>query len=87
MLDSVSIKQVKIKIGELCKLNRQSRNLSQEALAEKLGMSRLTIQKLESGKNVTLDTLLKVANHFELLDKIYQQLEKNSGDNEIKSLY
>lgn len=87
MLDIITIKEVKIKIGEWCKQKRQSYELSQEGLAAALDMSRITIVKVESGKNVTIDTLLKIANHFDGLQTIYDLLKQNSDDSNIKSLY
>ena len=87
MLDIITIKEVKIKIGEWCKQKRQSYELSQEELAAALDMSRITIVKVESGKNVTIDTLLKIANHFDGLQTIYDLLKQNSDDSNIKSLY
>lgn len=87
MLDIITIKEVKIKIGEWCKQKRQSYELSQEELAAALDMSRITIVKVESGKNVTIDTLLKIANHFDGLQTIYDLLKQNNDDSNIKSLY
>lgn len=87
MLDSVTIKEVKLKIGEWCKQKRQSYELSQEDLAEALSMSRITIVKVESGKNVNIDTLLKVANHFDGLQTIYQYLKQDIDKNNRQSLY
>lgn len=87
MLNSITIKDVKLKIGEWCKQKRQSQELSQEDLAQALAMSRITIQQLEGGKNVTLDTLFKVANHFDSLDTIYDLINQNIEDNNRNSLY
>lgn len=87
MIDLVTIKDVRLKVGKLCKINRQTHNLSQEELAEALGLSRYTIQKLESGKNATLDTVLKIASHFNLLDTFYQSLKTIEATSEVKSLY
>ncbi|MES2544287.1 MAG: helix-turn-helix transcriptional regulator [Bacteroidota bacterium] len=87
MLHSFTIKDTKLKIGEWCKLKRQGYELSQEELATTLDMSRVTIQKLEGGKNVTLDTLLKVANHFGGLETIYELIKQNIEDNNHNSLY
>ena len=81
MFDEITIKDVKVKIGLLCKAKRKELQLTREQLAEELSISRATIQNIESGKNATLDNLLKIAVHFNLLDKIYQGLEKlESGD-------
>ncbi len=87
MLDAVTIKDVKNKIGEWCRQKRQSYELSQEDLAKALDMSRVTIQQLEGGKNVTLDTLLKVVNHFDGLDTLFQLIKQNIEDNNLDSLY
>lgn len=87
MINAITIKDVKIKLGEWCKHNRQKQELSQEDLAQLLEMSRLTIRKLEEGKNVTMDTVLKVVNHFDTLETVYTAIETNIADNTIKSLY
>ncbi len=87
MLGSTNIKDVKLKIGEWCKQKRQLYGLSQDELAEVLGMSRLTVRKLEEGKNVTLDTLLKVVNHFDMLESIYNVIDTDISNNKINSLY
>lgn len=87
MLDGVNIKQMKLKIGAWCKQKRRIYELSQDDLAQSLEMSRLTIRKLEDGKNVTLDTLLKVVNHFDMLEVVYNAIDSNISDNNINSLY
>ena len=87
MIDFVTIKEVKLKLGELCKSKRQSYDMSQEDLAEAIGLSRYTIQKFENGKNATLDTVLKIANHFDLLRRLKDGIDKTiEGENNI-SLY
>lgn len=87
MIDAVTIKDVKMQLGELCKKKRQSYQMSQENLAEALNISRYTIQKFENGKNATLDTVLKIANHFDLLNNFYQALKDIEKSNDINSLY
>ncbi|AJR03720.1 helix-turn-helix domain-containing protein [Siansivirga zeaxanthinifaciens] len=87
MIDAVTIKDVKLQLGELCKKKRQSYEMSQEDLAEALDISRYTIQKFENGKNATLDTVLKIANHFDLLNNLYQALKDIEKSNDINSLY
>ena len=87
MIDAVTISQVKSQLGELCKQQRQNYKMSQEDLAEELSLSRYTIQKFENGKNATLDTVLKIANHFDLLDKLFQALKELENTNDINSLY
>jgi transcriptional regulator with XRE-family HTH domain len=87
MIDAVTILEVKVQLGELCKQQRQRYKISQEDLAQELGLSRYTIQKFENGKNATLDTVLKIANHFNLLEKLYQALKDMENTNDINSLY
>jgi transcriptional regulator with XRE-family HTH domain len=87
MIDAVTIKEVKLQLGELCKQKRQSYDMSQQDLAEALELSRYTIQKFENGKNATLDTVLKIVNHFDLLGNLYQALKDLKKSNDINSLY
>lgn len=87
MLESLTIKDVKEHIGKLVRIMRNRESLSQEELADKLGMSRLTIQNLESGKNPTVDTVLKVLQHFDLLDSLDKHFETEINNNSQSSLY
>ncbi|MCB9426000.1 MAG: helix-turn-helix transcriptional regulator [Flavobacteriales bacterium] len=87
MINAVTIKEVKVQLGQLCKHKRQIYEMSQEDLAEALDLSRYTIQKFENGKNATLDTVLKIANHFDLLDNLYQALKELETNNDINSMY
>lgn len=87
MIDSITIKDVKSKLGELCKTKRQSYDMSQQDLGDALGLSRYTIQKFESGKNATLDTVLKIANHFGLLKSIFTGINQVVEEQNDISLY
>ena len=88
IFDEVSIKDVKQEIGELIKATRKKNRLSQAKLAKLLGISRITIQNLESGKNFTIDTLLKVLRHFELLNDLHENITNTTRYlREAKSLY
>ena len=82
LFNEIKIKDVKIKSGQLVKTLRKNAKLSQEELAELLNLSRLTIQNLESGKNFTIDSFLKVMRHFELLDLVYKLLEDKIDEQE-----
>lgn len=86
MINIVTIKDAKLRVGDWCKQKRQEYEISQEELARELDMSRVTIQQLESGNNVTLDTLLKVINHFNSLPALYQFFDTDSND-DPDSLY
>ena len=87
MLDPITIKSVKLKIGAFCKNKRKEYGLSRDELAKELDISRTTIQNIENGKNATLDNLLKVANHFNVLETIFRAIDTlDQTDNNI-SLY
>lgn len=87
MLEIITIKDVKLKIGEVCKRQRKAQDLSQEDLAIALDISRTTIQNIENGKNYTLDNVLKVANHFGLLASISKDIDKVIDNQNDISLY
>lgn len=87
MLDNLTIYDVKIHIAELSKASRKYEGISQEELAERVDMSRITIQNLEHPKNATLDTFLKVMQHFELLEKFDRFITDSIEDKSIDSLY
>ncbi|MBT8245381.1 MAG: helix-turn-helix transcriptional regulator [Winogradskyella sp.] len=87
MLEVITIKDVKVKIGEACKALRKSNDLSREDLAEVLDVSSTTIQNIEKGKNATLDNVLKVANHFGLLPSITKEIDKTITNQNDISLY
>jgi transcriptional regulator with XRE-family HTH domain len=87
MLETISIKDTKTNIGLWVKTQRKSRNLSQDQLAEALDLSRLTIQNLEAGKNTTLNTLLKVLQYLDELEKLHAFIEQEIQNNSYPSLY
>lgn len=79
---------VRRKIGELVKVMRNSKKMSQQDLADRLNLSRQTIQKLENGKNFNIDTLLLIFQHFEVLKSFADFIKNQSADfTEIDSLY
>ena len=85
---NLKIKDVKLEIGQLVKSYRKQQKLSQQELADQLELSRITIQNLESGKNFTIDTLLKVFNHFDVLVGFNQFLmDKRNENDQMTSLY
>jgi transcriptional regulator with XRE-family HTH domain len=86
--NTATIKETKLQFGKLVKVLRKRESISQIELAELLDLSRITIQNLESGKNFTIDTLLKVAQHLNLLDKLNELLTQQISDSKkIDSLY
>lgn len=87
MFGNITVRDIKIRLGSLVKTLRDREGLTQEQLAEKLGLSRLTIQNLEAGKNPTMDTLLKAMQYFDLLPGFDRYIESESDRNNGQSLY
>ncbi len=87
LFETLKIKDVKTDLGKWVKMMRKKQNLSQDQLAELLNMSRITIQNLEAGKNITIDTLLKVFQHFDALEKFNDFVQEEIKNNSYKSLY
>lgn len=75
-------------IGERIKELRLKNSMSQEAFAEKIGLDRSYICKIESGqKNLTLETLIKICEGLnvslkELFD--FESVDKVLADNDIR---
>jgi len=87
MIEFVSIKDVKLRIGALVKLLRKQEKLTQEELAVKLSLSRITVKNLELGGNATLDTLFKVLQYFDMLEQLDQYFKGETEKRSYKSLY
>jgi transcriptional regulator with XRE-family HTH domain len=90
IFEVVTINDIKLSIGKICREKRQAQKLSREELAALLNVSRNTIQNIEMGKNVTLDSLLRVAYHFNLLLDIHRGLQKIQGgtqQNDVPNFY
>ena len=86
-LGAITIKDLKIQIGQWAKQLRKREKLSQDELAKTLKLSRITVQNLESGKNITLDTLLKVLQHFDTLANFQAFVKEETDHHKYKSLY
>lgn len=88
MLEFITIKNVQQSIGEWCKLLRKREQLTQQQLAVELGLSPITISKLENGENATLETILKVLQYFDAMNGLNQFVQtKITNLNDTKSLY
>ncbi|KFF20471.1 helix-turn-helix transcriptional regulator [Chryseobacterium sp. JM1] len=88
MLDFVTIKDVKNSIGTWCREMRKAESLTKQELAEELGLSRFTIAKLENGENPTLETVLKVLQHFDEIKSVNQFVtEKIENIKDHPSMY
>ena len=88
LFGNIKIKDVKIELGALVKTLRKRDKLSQQELGDLLDLSRITIQNLEGGKNFTIDTLLKVVQHFDLLTNVHQEISNyRTTQEDIEPLY
>jgi transcriptional regulator with XRE-family HTH domain len=87
VLENITIKDVKNSLGKLVKIFRERESITQEQLGDKLGLSRLTIQNLEAGRNPTIDTLLKVLQYFDLLTGFEAYIVSEMNNNSQQSLY
>lgn len=85
--EAIKIKDVKVNMGNWVKTMRKSKGQSQDELAEALNLSRLTIQNLESGKNITIDTLLKVLQYFDTMESFNQFIKEETQNNNYDSMY
>ncbi len=84
----IKIDDVKKEMGIFAKTLRKREKLSQKALAERLNISRLTIQNMESGRNFTIDTFLLVMEHFQKLNELNSWFKARRLEQEdIRSLY
>ena len=81
-----SDKDIFIKLGASFKAMRLNKGITQEDLATGVGVSRITITKVESGNNYRMDVFLKLLRFYNKLDvlnplqtsrelSIYDQLE------------
>ena len=85
---SIRVSDVKIDLGRLIKKMRTDRKLSQEELAKRLNLSRITIQNIERGNNFTIETYLLVLQFFNEIGSFSDYIKSKLEDyNEIKSIY
>ena len=88
LFNTLNIQDIKLQLGKFVKTMRKQEGLSQAELADLLSLSRITVQNLESGKNFTIDTLLKALQHFDQLSELNNLLSKQIvHSKKIDSLY
>lgn len=86
--DNVRVSDVKIEMGKLVKRMRARHDLTQDELAKRLSLSRITIQHVERGSNVTMDTLLLILQHFDEIHSFRDFIRTKMDEyEEVKSLY
>lgn len=67
---SLSDPQIQSVLGERLRSYRKAAGLSLEALAERTGLSPLTIHKAEHGGNFTIRTLLRILRALDRLEQL-----------------
>lgn len=78
---------IPINLGLLKKLfNSVNKNYC-SSLHALVGLSRYAIQKYGSGKNANLDTVLKIANYFGLLQSIFKSVHQLINEQNDISMY
>jgi transcriptional regulator with XRE-family HTH domain len=83
-----NIDDIKNEMGAMVRKMRKSVGLSQEELAEKLKLSRITIQNVEAGRNFNIDTLLLILQHFNQLESFNEYIKEKSEEyDNLDSLY
>jgi transcriptional regulator with XRE-family HTH domain len=82
-----NIKQLEEMIGPSIKRIRQSRNITQQDLAEWLGVSRQAISMWEAGRReIKVTTLHKIANVLGVtMDEVIQMPNRKGGENFMKN--
>ncbi len=68
--DAMSDSAVLVEIGRRLQVNRLNANLAQADVAQKAGVSRRTLQKMESGRVCTLLALVRVLRALGVLDAL-----------------
>lgn len=85
---NIRVSDVKTEIGSLIKKMRANKKLTQEELAKRLNLSRITIQNIERGNNFTIDTCLLILQYFNEIESFNEYIKSKIDDyNEIKSIY
>lgn len=67
---SLSDPAIMVELGKRLKATRLRRNITQQELALRSGISLLSIQNLEKGQSVTLATLIKVLRMLQLIPNL-----------------
>ncbi len=68
MFTELSNAHIRRQLGDRIRSHRKNRRMTQQALADRAGLSRPTLSNLERGHDVSLDSLLSVLRALDLLD-------------------
>lgn len=73
-MKTYTIQEVINEMGKRLSLIRKNRGLNQKELAYQIGVNINTIYRLENGKNISVDNLVKVLYHFDLEEKFIESI-------------
>ncbi len=76
----IRIHDIKKEVGLWVKKMRTNRKVTQIELADRLNLSRLTIQNIEHGNNFTIDTLLLILQYFDELASFREFIQDKLED-------
>ena len=66
-----SNRQILVELGKWIQRKRLNLNLQQSELAERCGLSLSTVNGLENGRNITIDTFIAVLRELQEFDTLY----------------
>ena len=81
----LSDEEILLALARRIKALRLIRNITQAELANEIGVTKLTISKIERGEGSRLETFIRIVRFFNQLDKLDALLK--SDDISIKELY
>ena len=82
-IKELSDENIQVALGERMRRARLNRNLTREALADAVGLSVDTIRNAENGRNVSLETLIRMLRGLDRLDDLDALLE-SSGPSPVQ---
>lgn len=69
---------IMVELGEKLRQLRKSRNLNQQQLADKVGVSRRLVIDIEAGRGTSLLVFIKILKVFNKTDKLLDLLKSSS---------
>ncbi len=71
-MKNYTIQEIINEMGERLSLMRKNKGLTQKELANNIGVNSNTIYRLENGKNISVDTLIKLLYFFDLEERFIE---------------
>jgi transcriptional regulator with XRE-family HTH domain len=87
MFHRIKVSDVRIQIGQLLRNLRKRERISQQELADRIGVSRVTVYNIETGKNANIDTWLLILEHFDALAEFSEFMRQQNDTIDTGSIY